>query len=306
MLVQVCVVWLGAVVVAPRLAVTSRNALVARFAAGSLAILGVRVRTGGAQPLRDGPVLVVANHVSWLDVYLLNTVLGGTRHVAKSEVARWPVAGAIARGFGTFFHARGSFRDAARVKDEVAAALRAGERVVVFPEGTTSGGDAVGRFHAAFFQAAVDAGVPVQAVALRYPGSNGLPDPAAAFVGDMTFVASLARILRRRRLEARLTFGPVLLPGQLARRELAAVSHAFVALALQCTISTPSARVFPLPDGISRGRVRGVRIAQRARRREQLPGLEERLQTGEHHHPAAVELGVGPVAQLVVGDGQPA
>src|SRR5262249_9124692 len=91
MLIQLGVVWLGAVVVAPRLGVSRRNALVARFAAGTLAILGVRVRAVGAQPLRTGPVLVVANHVSWLDVYLLNAVLGGTRHVAKSEVAGWPV-----------------------------------------------------------------------------------------------------------------------------------------------------------------------------------------------------------------------
>jgi 1-acyl-sn-glycerol-3-phosphate acyltransferase len=247
MCVQVCVVWLGAVMVAPRLAVTQRNALVARFSARTLRILGVRMRVLGARPLRDGPVLVVANHVSWLDVYLLNAVLGGTRHVAKSEVARWPVAGAIARGFGTFFHARGNFRDAARVKDAVAAALCAGERVVVFPEGTTSEGEDVGPFHAAFFQAAVDARVPVQAVAVRYPGAGGRPDPAPAFVGDMTFVASLARVLRRRRLEARLTFGPVVLPADLTRRELGAVSHAFVALALEYTGSTaPRPDVLPL------------------------------------------------------------
>src|SRR5262249_18943921 len=248
MLVQLCVVWLGAVVVAPRLGVSRRNALVARFAAGTLAILGVRVRAVGAQPLRDGPVLVVANHVSWLDGYLLNAVLGGTRHVPQAEVARWPVAGAIARGFGTFFHARGSFRDAARAKDAVAAALRAGERVVVFPEGTTSEGDEVGPFHAAFFQAAVDAGVPVQAVAVRYPGLAGRPDPAAAFVGDMTFVASLVRVLRRRRLEARLTFGPLLPPGQLAARGPPAGSHPLVALALECTNArhTPGARALPL------------------------------------------------------------
>src|SRR5262249_6806731 len=186
--------------------------------------------------------LLVANHVSWLDVYLLNAVLGGARHVAKAEVARWPVAGAIARGFGTFFHVRGSCRDAARVKDAVVAALRAGERVVVFPEGTTSEGDGVGRFYAAFLQAAVDAGVPVQPVAVRYPDPDGAPDPAAAFVGDMTFAASLARVLRRRRLEARLTFGPVLMPGAMTRRDLAAVSQAFVSLALEVGTSVPAAR----------------------------------------------------------------
>jgi 1-acyl-sn-glycerol-3-phosphate acyltransferase len=119
------------------------------------------------------------------------------------------------------------------VKDAVATALRAGERVVVFPEGTTTEGDAVGRFHSAFLQAAVDAGVPVQAVAIRYQGPDGSLDRAAAFVGDMTFVTSLRRVLGRRRLEARLTFGPLMQPGTRTRRDLAAVSRAFVALALE-------------------------------------------------------------------------
>src|SRR5262249_12595697 len=83
------------------------------------------------------------------------------------------------------------------------AVLRSGESVVVFPEGTTSEGGEVGRFHAAFFQAAVDAGVPVQPVAIHYPTRDGAPDPAAAFVGEMTFVESLARVLRRRQPDAR-------------------------------------------------------------------------------------------------------
>src|SRR5215813_15628246 len=194
---QLLLMLAGAVVVAPRLSPGTRGALGARLAVRTLHTLQVRVRRLGATPY-DGPMLLVANHVSWLDVYALNALVGGPRSVAKSEVARWPIAGAIARGFGTFFHVRGNCRDAARAKDAVAAALRAGERVVVFPEGTTSEGDEVGPFHAAFFQAAVDARVPVQAVAVRYPGPAGRPDPAAAFVGDMTFVASLARVLRRR------------------------------------------------------------------------------------------------------------
>lgn len=229
---QVLVVWLAAVLVAPRLAPARRRRLVARCAAQTLAIVRVRPRVRGARPRDDGPALLVANHVSWLDVYVLNAALGGARSVAKREVGGWPVAGGIARGFGTFFHVRGNARDAARVKDAVAAALRAGERVVVFPEGTTTEGDGVGRFHAAFLQAAIDAAVPVQPVAIRYPGPDGGPDRAAAFVGDMTFVASLRRVLRRPRLEARLTFGPVIHPGARTRRDLAAITRAFVALAL--------------------------------------------------------------------------
>jgi 1-acyl-sn-glycerol-3-phosphate acyltransferase len=231
---QLCLMLLGAVVVAPRLSPIGRGGLGARLAARTLRTLHVRVRRLGAAPY-DGPMLLVANHVSWLDVYALNAVVGGPRSVAKSEVARWPIAGAIARGFGTFFHVRGNYRDAARVKDAVAVALRGGERVLVFPEGTTTEGGSVGRFHAALFQAAVDAGVPVQPVAIHYPAADGSPDPAASFVGEMTFVESLVRVLGRRRLDARLTFGPVLSSAGRSRRELAALSHAFVALALDCT-----------------------------------------------------------------------
>ena len=231
---QLLLLLLGAVVVAPRLTPGRRGSLSARLAARTLRTLHVRVLRFGAAP-HDGPMLLVANHISWLDVYALNALVGGPRSVAKSEVARWPFAGAIARGFGTFFHVRGSYRDAARVKNEVAVALRAGERVLVFPEGTTTEGGSLGRFHAAFFQAAVDAGVPVQPVAIHYPMADGSPDPAASFIGEMTFVESLVRVLGRRRLEARLTFGPVLSSAGRTRRELAALSHAFVTLALDCT-----------------------------------------------------------------------
>jgi len=229
---QVLAVWVTAVLIAPRLSSARRLRLAARCAARTLAIVCVRPRLAGAHAFVDGPVLVVANHVSWLDVYALNAALGGARYVAKREVRGWPVAGGIARGFGTFFHVRGHARDAARVKDAVAAALRAGERVVVFPEGTTTEGAGVGRFHAAFLQAAVDAGVPVQAVAIRYPGPDGGPEPAAAFVGETTFVASLLRVLGRRELDACLTVGPALETRGRTRRELTAVTHAFVASVL--------------------------------------------------------------------------
>lgn len=229
---HVMLVWLVAELVLPRLAAAPCRRLMARLAAHTLAILRVRPRPAGAYPLRAGPVLLVANHVSWLDVYALNVALGGTRSVAKREVAAWPVAGAIARGCRTFFHERGNIRDAARVKDAVAAALRSGERVVVFPEGITTEGDGVAPFRAAFLQAAVDAGVPVQPVAIRYPNTDGAPDPAAAFVGDMTFLASLARVLRRESLDACLTFGPPIASPGRSRRDLAATSHAFIARVL--------------------------------------------------------------------------
>lgn len=235
------VTWAAATLVAPRLDGDGLARLVQRTAERTLRLLRVDVVVRGPRPARGGARLVVANHVSWLDPYALNAI-AGARYVAKSEVATWPLAGGIARGFRTVFLRRGSFRDAARAKDVVAAALRAGERVVVFPEGTTTEGAAVGRFHAALFQAAIDADVTVQAVAIRYRRADGARDPEAAFVGDTTFITSLRRVLGRPAITVELTFGPPLRATGRTRRELARVTHGFVSLAL----AAPMVRARPL------------------------------------------------------------
>jgi 1-acyl-sn-glycerol-3-phosphate acyltransferase len=171
---------------------------------------------------------VVANHVSWLDVYVLNAVLQA-RFVVKAKTSTWPIAGAIARGFEAIFVVRGSCRDAARVRGVVATTLGGGERVVVFPEATTTDGSTLGRFHPALFQAAIDAGVPVVPVAIRYARPGGAAAPEAAFVDDMTLVASLARIVRAPALRAELVFGPALAPAAGTRKEIALLARAFVA-----------------------------------------------------------------------------
>ncbi len=206
-------------------------ALAVDCARRTLASLGVEVTVRGEPQLRDGPLLVVANHVSWLDVYLLNA-LTPARFVAKSEVRGWPVVGPIAAAFGTFFIVRGSYRDAARVKDAIAAALRDGGRVVVFPEGTTTDGTRVGRFHAALLQAAVDAGVPVQAVAIRYVAPEGGPDPAAAFIDDMSFVESLRRVLGRTHIAAEVHIAPAFPSARRSRRELVFAARRWITAAL--------------------------------------------------------------------------
>jgi len=225
------VLWTAARFVAPRLGRDERLRLSSRLARRTLRTLGVDVTASGAMPVGGEPMLVVANHVSWLDVYLLNAA-GPMRFVAKSETRTWPVIGTIADRFGSLFIVRGSCRDAARVRRRVEDVLRAGESVAVFPEATTTEGHAVKRFHAAMFQAAVDAGVRVQPVGIRYPGADGQPNPAAAFVGDMTFTTSLLNVVREPRLRAELRFGAPLSARGRSRRELAAAAHAVIVDAL--------------------------------------------------------------------------
>jgi len=216
---------------ASRSVADTRAELAVECAQRALAVLHVDVALQGEASLEPGPVLVVANHVSWLDVHVLNA-LGCARFVAKSEVREWPIVGSIAAAFGTLFIVRGNFRDAARVKDAIAGALRRGERVVVFPEGTTTDGTRVGRFYPALLQAAIDAHAPVQPVAIRYVGPDGEADPAAAFVDDMSFAESLTRILARPRIAATVHVAPPFAVSYSTRRDLAFATRRWITAAL--------------------------------------------------------------------------
>jgi len=218
-------------VVAPRTPRAEREVLVRTLARRLLDVLAVRVRVTGAALPTHRPTLVVANHVSWLDPYAINAVLAA-RFVAKSEVAGWPVIGTIARRFDSLFIVRGSVRDAARTKDRIADALGAGHRVAVFPEGTTTDGAGIGRFHTALFQAAIDAGAAVQPIAIRYTDVAGAPSAAPVFVGDMTLATSLGRVLAVPELHAHLAVGPAMPSIGWSRRELAWLTRRWIANAL--------------------------------------------------------------------------
>ncbi|MEV0257008.1 lysophospholipid acyltransferase family protein [Streptomyces sp. NPDC050732] len=148
--------------------------------------------------------LVVANHVSWLDVVALLAVEPVTV-LAKREVGQWPVIGALARRVGTRFIDRdGGYRELPRVVAELAGALRAGTSVLVFPQATTWCTAEGGRFRRAAFQAAVDAGAPVRPVTVEYRQS-GVPTTAAAFLGAEDFTASLRRVASARCLSVHIT-----------------------------------------------------------------------------------------------------
>lgn len=224
--------WFVAAFLVPRSSAALRWEQARACARALLRSLAVRVEVRGRKPDSGRECLIVGNHVSWLDTYVIHSVRPHARFVAKSEVRQWPVVRTMAEAFETFFIRRGSRRDAARVKDALAAALRNGETVAAFPEGTTSDGLMLGRFYPALFQAAIDARADVQPVAIRYLDADRRVSGAAAFIGDMTVAESLRQILLEPRIEAEIVFCPPIPSLGRTRRELAALAHASIARVL--------------------------------------------------------------------------
>lgn len=194
-----------------------------------LAILDVRLAARGMGPeMMSGGALLVANHVSWLDVFALNVVRPAC-FVAKSEVRSWPVIGTLCKRARTIFISRARRADTVAANRLMAAHLAAGECVALFPEGTSTDGSDVLPFRSPLFQCAVEAGCAVVPVAIQYRDVNGDPCPEAAFIGEMTFLQSLTGILSCRTLDVSLVFLGALDSAAADRRRVAAVAHALVA-----------------------------------------------------------------------------
>ena len=198
-----------------------------------LAILNIGIRIEGQQPPRgEGGCLLVANHVSWLDIYVLN-VIHPAQFIAKSEVRNWPVIGWLAKRCGTIFIARALRQNASSINRQVGLLLQQGACIGLFPEGTTTDGKQVGHFHSALIQPAIDAGAKVCPMALRYQRDNGESGSAAAFIGETTLIQSVWRILRCRHLNALVVFTPVLVTAGVDRRSLARTAQIAIAQGLQ-------------------------------------------------------------------------
>ncbi|HEV2540635.1 MAG TPA: lysophospholipid acyltransferase family protein [Frateuria sp.] len=191
-------------------------------------IFGLRsVRIG--QPLRD-PVLFVANHTSWIDIELLHSQRAAC-FVAKAEIARWPLVGWLAASGGTIFHRRGSNHSLASVMQTMVERLRGGRSVAVFPEGGTGHNGVLKVFHARIFQAALDAPVPVQPVALRF-ARNGKRVIDAGFREHENFMGNLLRMLGEAPLDAEVHFLQPVPAMPDARRRMAELSRERIAAAL--------------------------------------------------------------------------
>ena len=198
--------WATIVFVFPRLDVAQRQARVQSWARRMLGMLGISVVVRGEAPTQ-GPLLLVANHISWLDILVMHAA-HHCRFVSKADVKAWPLIGALATGGGTLYIERESRRDAMRVVHRMAASLRAGDILAVFPEGTTSDGVSLLPFHGNLIQAAISADAPVQPVALRFIDvATGRTSLTACYIDDDTLVGSLWRTVSGPPLTAIVRYG---------------------------------------------------------------------------------------------------
>ncbi|WP_414450242.1 lysophospholipid acyltransferase family protein [Burkholderia sp. 22PA0099] len=230
-----------------RVSPARKQALTRDWTVKMLGLCGLRLVVHHDEARLDSRALVVGNHVSWLDIYVINA-WRPTPFVSKAEVRQWPVVGWLAEKLGTVFLKREKRSEALRIMQELAQRLNGGELMCVFPEGTTSNGLDLLPFHANLLQAAVEAGCPVQPVCIMYEDGQGRQSLAPAYTGKMSLGRSLDRVLSDRPLVAHLYVGKPIEAGP-DRRELSALARASVMAALtemQAASGKPTAEALAL------------------------------------------------------------
>jgi len=207
-------------VVFPFARTATKERLMRRWSERLLRMLAIDARICGVQdrsPL--GNVLIVANHISWLDIFVLN-MLQPARFIGKAELRRWPIVGRLIANVGTIFIERGRRRDTHKINRHAADALARGDVIAIFPEGTTSDGKELLPFHTSLLQPIIDAAGHVQPIAIRYRTTAGEFNDAPAYVGDTSFLTSFWCVTGMRRQVVELHVAPPLAARNRHRREL--------------------------------------------------------------------------------------
>ena len=205
----------------PRYGEAERHMRIRWWSAKMLRVLGIGLRAQGERA--SGGCLLVANHISWVDILAIHAVLPQARFVSKADVKAWPLLSHLVEAGGTLYLERERKRDALRVVHAMAQALQAGETVAVFPEGTTSDGRALLPFHANLLQAAIATSTPVQPVALRFSDAGDAISHAVEFIGDTTLLQSLWWVVCGERITAHVL---LLAPHASAHQERRALAEA--------------------------------------------------------------------------------
>lgn len=219
----------------PWLQAPARHERIRWWAAKMLRMLGMRLEVQGL--FKPGAKLIVANHISWLDIMAVHAVCPQARFVSKAEVQRWPLVGRLVDAAGTLYLERERKRDALRVVHQMAEALTAGGTVAAFPEGTTGDGRSLLPFHANVLQAAIATATPVQPVALRYADAQHAVSPNALWLGETTLAGSLWMLASAEGLVAQVRVLPPMASAHADRRALAATLRDTIAEALSEAVS---------------------------------------------------------------------
>jgi len=210
---------------------SARARLIRRWSAKLLGLCRVQVKIIGAAPGDAPHALIVANHISWLDIFVINT-WNPCRFVAKSDIRGWPLIGWLCDKAGTIFIERGSLRAVRRIYEGLVHRLHAGERIAFFPEGTTAEQGKLLPFHSNLFESAVEAHVVIQPFVLRYLRPDGTYHPSVTFIGDTSFVDSLVSILEGGEVHVELVRLPLIETKGRHRRELAQLAQDAIAAEL--------------------------------------------------------------------------
>ncbi len=223
----------------PRWSVAKQRVEIQAWAQTALEIFGVRtcVEGRGIDPGR--PCVLVANHVSWLDVFAILS-FADARFVAKAEVARWPIVGGLARALGTIFIDRSARGSTAATIAAVRGLLTEKATVCIFPEGTTTDGSMIRVFRAPLLQAAIDQAVDIQPVAVRYVRPDGSAGAEAAFTGEMSLLRSLWVLAGSDALRTDITLLAPMSAADCHRHELAGHLQRCIAshLGVPCEVGT--------------------------------------------------------------------
>lgn len=225
----------------PLLDTAGRERRVQRWSRQLVEICGIKMMFDHSRQMTPAsPAMIVCNHISWLDIFVINT-LHPCRFVAKSDIRSWPLIGWLCAHTGTIFIARGKARDVRRIYEGLVRSIHDGERVAFFPEGTTAPQGTVLPFHANLFEAAIEAQVPVQPYAIRYVDAGGSLHTSADFIDDMSFVDSVIAIMKSGGMTAELIRLPAISTQGAHRRELATAAHDAVATALLPSVTAAGA-----------------------------------------------------------------
>lgn len=181
-------------------------------------------------------LVIVANHISWLDIFVINAVRP-TRFVAKSEIRDWPFVGWLCEKTGTIFIKRAKRSDTHKINQVMHDVLAGGDCVGLFPEGTTTAGDRLRKFHSSLFEPAVVSGARVMPVAIAYREEGGERSVAPAYIEDVTFAQSIGAILDCPKLVVEVTCGDPLAAESLKRRDLASACETLIARILDVEVT---------------------------------------------------------------------